>query len=132
MSDPIPGKPGGIFSGAEFVIDPARLQEVLASRDGPVAKTLLTILAKAENAAKRRCPVDTGRLRSSISTALEQEPTGLVGVIGTNVEYAAPVEFGYETQGGTQVPPAAFLRGGLNEALASVGGGAVNATVPIP
>lgn len=42
--------------------------------------------------AKRRAPVDTGRLRNSIATAFENG--GLTGLIGTNVEYAKFVEFG--------------------------------------
>jgi HK97 gp10 family phage protein len=42
--------------------------------------------------AKRRAPVDTGRLRNSIATAYENG--GLRGIVGTNVEYAKFVEFG--------------------------------------
>ena len=44
----------------------------------------------AEGYAKLNCPVDTGRLRGSISHAVN----GNQAVIGTNVEYAAYVEFG--------------------------------------
>ena len=43
-----------------------------------------------ENDAKTKCPVDTGMLRSSITSVVE----GNVGVVGTNVEYAPYVEFG--------------------------------------
>ena len=42
----------------------------------------------AEKHAKANCPVDTGRLRNSISHAVEQD--GIY--IGTNVEYARAVE----------------------------------------
>lgn len=42
--------------------------------------------------AKALSPVDTTRLRSSISTELS--PDGLSGEVGTNVEYAAYVEYG--------------------------------------
>lgn len=42
--------------------------------------------------AKDRCPVDTGNLRNSI-THLVDDAEGSV-IIGTNVEYAAPVELG--------------------------------------
>lgn len=48
-----------------------------------------------EGAAKYRCPVDTGNLRRSIAA---QPPTmqgdTAVALVGTNVEYAAYVEFG--------------------------------------
>ena len=43
-----------------------------------------------ERQAKEDCPVDTGRLRSSITS----EVSGDEGRVGTNVEYAADVEFG--------------------------------------
>ena len=43
-----------------------------------------------ENEAKRKCPVDTGQLRQSITHNVEDN----VGTIGTNVEYAPYVEYG--------------------------------------
>lgn len=43
----------------------------------------------AEGYAKADCPVDTGRLRNSISHAVKED--GIY--IGTNVIYAAPVEY---------------------------------------
>jgi len=52
------------------------------------------IMSKAclmvERDAKKLCPVDTGRLRSSITHEIE----GLTGRVGTNVEYARHVELG--------------------------------------
>lgn len=47
-----------------------------------------------EGEAKRRCPVDTGRLRASITTAASVEGDQVVATVGTNVEYAAAVEYG--------------------------------------
>ena len=44
----------------------------------------------AERYAKELCPVDTGRLRNSISHARDGDEV----VIGTNVEYAPYVELG--------------------------------------
>ncbi|MBC7128399.1 MAG: HK97 gp10 family phage protein [Thermoplasmatales archaeon] len=44
-----------------------------------------------EKEAKRICPVDTGRLRSSITT---EKIDKLAYAVGTNVEYAPYVEFG--------------------------------------
>jgi HK97 gp10 family phage protein len=49
-----------------------------------------------EAGAKRRAPVDTGRLRNSITHRVE--PDGLSAVVGTNVEYAPHVEFGTRFQ----------------------------------
>lgn len=45
-----------------------------------------------EGQAKNRAPVDTGALKSSIST--EFEDNGLTGIIAPHVEYATFVEFG--------------------------------------
>jgi len=45
-----------------------------------------------ERDAKILCPVDTGRLRSSITHEIE----GTTGRVGTNVEYARAVEIGSE------------------------------------
>lgn len=50
----------------------------------------------AEGYAKRACPVDTGRLRNSI-THIVDEGTRHV-IIGTNVEYAPYVELGTRRQ----------------------------------
>lgn len=47
-----------------------------------------------ENEAKIKCPVDNGLLRNSITHYIEDNPNELVGVVGTNIEYAPYVEFG--------------------------------------
>ena len=52
----------------------------------------------AEGHAKKKCPVDTGRLRNSITHAVEGGDSGGRAVIGTNVEYAAYVELGTSRQ----------------------------------
>jgi len=49
---------------------------------------------RAERAAKRLCPVDTGRLRASITWRIDRDAKGLLALIGTTVHYAAYVEFG--------------------------------------
>lgn len=55
-------------------------------------KTALTrTLLDIEATAKERCPVDTGRLRASITPDMVG-PTE--GYVGTNVAYAAAVEYG--------------------------------------
>lgn len=55
-----------------------------------IEQALIAIGMTAETYAKRECPVDTGRLRNSISHAYDDDSA----YIGTNVEYAAFVELG--------------------------------------
>ena len=50
----------------------------------------------AETHAKKECPVDTGRLRNSITNAVETNEKAVY--IGTNVEYAPYVELGTSRQ----------------------------------
>lgn len=61
---------------------------------GPTGKYLAKLAVQVETGAKQRCPVDTGRLRSSISWRLEQEQGGLAAYVGTVTEYAPFVELG--------------------------------------
>lgn len=49
-----------------------------------------------EALAKVRCPVDTGALRSSIQTTIEND--GMTGVIAVGMEYGPHVEFGTDRQ----------------------------------
>lgn len=60
--------------------------------DQAMARALEKIGLVAEGYAKKLCPVDTGRLRNSITHAID---TGTDSVaIGTNVEYGPVIEFG--------------------------------------
>lgn len=61
--------------------------EFLNAKNQAVAKALEMIGLKAEDYAKMLCPVDTGRLRNSITHRQEGETE----IIGTDVEYAAYV-----------------------------------------
>lgn len=54
------------------------------------AMALEAIGLTAEGYAKKECPVDTGRLRASISHAKDDD----AAYIGTNVEYAPYIELG--------------------------------------
>ena len=64
--------------------------EVLAALERAKRRGLEAIGLTAEGHAKRETPVDTGRLRNSISHATDDE----AAYIGTNVEYAPYVELG--------------------------------------
>lgn len=77
-----------------IVFHEAALHALLQGEQGPVAKDVLRRSIRVERAAKQGCPVDTGRLRSSITHELATDARGLVGRIGTNVVYAPYVEFG--------------------------------------
>lgn len=62
--------------------------EILAA----FARALERIGQQAEGYAQDLCPVDTGNLRDSITHILLLEI--LAVIVGTNVEYAPPVELG--------------------------------------
>lgn len=64
--------------------------EVLSAVKTAITRALFSVGAAAEGHAKSNAPVDTGRLRNSITHQEEADAT----VIGTNVEYAAAQELG--------------------------------------
>lgn len=68
------------------------VEQIGAAMDKAIAKALTMIGLKAEGNAKAICPVDTGRLRNSITNAINTEENAVY--IGTNVEYAPDVELG--------------------------------------
>jgi HK97 gp10 family phage protein len=47
-----------------------------------------------QGSAKRKSPVDTGRLRASITPEVQTRADGVVGIVGSNVKYAPFVELG--------------------------------------
>ena len=66
---------------------------------------------KAEYFVKKKTPVDTGNLRSSINTRLvENKNDRSEAVVGTNVEYAPFIEFGTR-----KVKPRAMFRKTVDE-----------------
>ena len=75
--------------------------EVLAGLSAATTRALEIMGGKAESYAKQLCPVDTGRLRNSITHQQIDENTE---VVGTNVSYAPPVELGHHQQPGRYVP----------------------------
>lgn len=82
-------------------------------------KQLTRLGIDVQNRARQLCPVDTGRLRSSVnSSGLARDAKGSYVEVGTNVEYAAYVEFGTRYQ---RAQP--YLRPALAEAVAAASGG---------
>lgn len=93
------------------VFNAEALGRLLNGPDGPVARELARRVVRVEAAAIRGCPVDTGRLRSSIGRQVAVDQLGLVGIVGTDVEYAPYVEYGT-----SRSPAQPFLRPALGAA----------------
>lgn len=66
--------------------------EFLKALPEQIEQALIAIGLTAESYAKADCPVDTGRLRNSITNAVRSDEESVY--IGSNVEYAAFVELG--------------------------------------
>ena len=86
--------------GADIKIVSNNVPQCQKQLDAAVAKSLMVVGLQAEGYAKLLCPVDTGNLRNSIT----HETDGATAVIGTNVEYAAHVEYGHTQEVGRYVP----------------------------
>lgn len=95
----MPGKYESLKIGDFDVIIETRednAKQIANSMNQAMAKALSEIGLMAEGYAKQQCPVDTGRLRNSITNTLNVE--GKEVYIGTNVEYAPYVELGTSSQ----------------------------------
>jgi len=96
----ISAKPGAFFVYMDIFVngldeteeDLERIQRELTGRPMLTAMRDASMLVARE--AKRLSPVDTGRLRASITPDVRKVSSGYEGVIGSNVEYAPYVETG--------------------------------------
>ena len=68
----------------------SNVNDILSALEKGKRNALTAIGSSAETYAKQETPVDTGRLRNSISHAVDGE----AAYIGSNVEYAPYVELG--------------------------------------
>ena len=68
----------------------SNVNDILSALEKGKRNALTAIGATAETYAKKETPVDTGRLRNSISHTVDGE----AAYIGSNVEYAPYVELG--------------------------------------
>lgn len=83
------------MAGASVEVDfTSRLKELKISSEEAFEMALEMCGITAEGYAKMKCPVDTGRLRNSITHAVVEENGEKAVYIGTNVEYAPYVELG--------------------------------------
>lgn len=104
--------------GISFKIKTNNIDKYIKSKDEAIARAFDIIGGKAEGYVKALTPVDTGRLRGSITYKTKRKGSspespatsgdGVQGrvkdaevIIGTNVEYAPYIEFG--AQGRTPV-----------------------------
>ena len=88
----------------------SHVSEAIEAKEAAVLRALEEIGLTAERYAKGYAPVDTGRLRNSISHEVAQDENAVY--VGTNVEYAPYQEFGTRYQNGTP-----FLRPALDNHL---------------
>lgn len=95
----------------------AEIRHLFHSREGPLGRRLSQICTQVETAAKAHCPVDTGRLRSSITWWLTDDGGNVEGWVGTNVEYAI-----YVHEGTIYMVGRPFLVDGLEDVTGSRGG----------
>lgn len=79
---------------AKVILNQQELKALLTSPGGGVAQDILRRSRRVENRAKQLCPVNTGRLRASVTHELRTDAGVPVGRIGTNVKYAMYVHEG--------------------------------------
>lgn len=79
---------------SSFRLDNEGLRNVLSGQDGAVWLSVLRTAKRVENSAKRKAPVDQGKLRASITTEMRSENNTPVAVVGSNLEYAIYVHEG--------------------------------------
>lgn len=88
--------------GDGIVVNDDNTDEVIEKLGVAMARALEGIGIEAESDAAKICPVDTGRLRNSITHAVDGGEKA--AIIGTNVEYAV-----YVHQGTSRQDPQPFL-----------------------
>jgi len=73
----------------------ARMEKVVRDLQGePFLMGMRKALLLVQRSAKLKAPVDTGRLRASITPEVRQQGTETLGVVGSNVKYAPFQELG--------------------------------------
>lgn len=83
-------------------------EQIANAIDSAILSALEEIGLRAEGYAKKETPVDTGRLRNSITHAIESDENAVY--IGTNVKYAPYVENDVRMSNGKTRLGAHFLR----------------------
>ena len=105
----------GISAKAQFKPRNSAGQFVNGSVAQAVRASVVEACDMIEGLAKGYAPVDTGRLRDSIATTIDDTGKTVVGTVGTDVDYAVYQEFGTIYQRGTP-----FMRPALDEARPAI------------
>lgn len=79
---------------ASVKLNRAELAAILTGPNSTLGRDLVRRGRQVEREAVRLCPVNTGNLRSSITTEFRQQGDRLQVRVGTNVDYALPVHEG--------------------------------------
>lgn len=98
---------------AEIEVIQDNTREIVEEIGTALVRALEAIGIEAEGDVKELVPVDTGRLRNSITHAVDDD--GKYAIVGTNVEYAEAVEFNEKARHTNG--QAHFLRDGVSNNL---------------
>lgn len=91
------------IEGLEAIVE--RLENIADTSQ--VEAAMQRCCALVERSAKQKAPKDTGALRNSISSRVENNGGEIVGVVFTPLEYAPYVEYGtglFAEEGGRKTP----------------------------
>ena len=84
----------------------SHVKEVIEAKNEAIARALEAIGIQAEGDVAELAPVDTGRLRDSITHEVDESEEAVY--VGTNVEYAA-----YQEYGTSKMKPHPFFKPGI-------------------
>ena len=84
----------------------SHVKEVIEAKNEAIARALEAIGIQAEGDVAELAPVDTGRLRDSITHEVDESEEAVY--VGTNVEYAV-----YQEYGTSKMKPHPFLKPGI-------------------
>lgn len=90
------------MANIEVKITEDNVDKILQATDEAIYNALEIIGNVAADYAAGLAPVDTGNLKNSITSEVAMDENAVY--VGTNVEYAASVEFGHHQQVGRYVP----------------------------
>lgn len=77
-----------------LVLNKSQMTRMLTEPGQPVHTHIMKMTLKVHGTAVRLCPVDQGRLRSSIRWSMNIDGRGVFGLVGTDVSYAIFVHEG--------------------------------------
>lgn len=83
----------------------AKINQLGGNASNSLNKSIKKEINFVKGEAKLLCPVDTGRLRNSITSTTRETTTGIVGEVTTNCEYANYIEFGTGIKGESSPSP---------------------------